>query len=263
MVYGVSLRMRRLFGPSLRERVLIAAIDDTLLSGPSGWLLDLPSYLAQISRAGVGAVLCHPRACAVLDSVSDGDSLIRIVNLSSGATEDGAARKRLTFSVESALSFGADMIAFQINVGSSFELKSIRDAAYVCERAHRLGLPVQVIAYPRSDLADPDRNYLGLKKADPIAYSKLLIRAVGVGLEVGADLIKTCYHDISLKDVVKYASPVPVVVAGGPVDGSTDLSDIARDVCDASAGGLAVGRGLFESERPSVVAERLLSIMRA
>ncbi len=77
--------------------------------------------------------------------------------------------------------------------------------------------------------------------------------------EIGADLIKTDYtgDKDSFRQIVN-ASPVPVMIAGGPK--MSTLSDILQTVYDsmeAGACGIFFGRNVFQASDPAKMVKAL------
>jgi len=106
--------------------------------------------------------------------------------------------------------------------------------------------------YPRGKnvLSDTDPNTL--------AY------AARLGLELNADAVKIKYtgDKESFKSVVEVAGETKVFVVGGPkTENVEDLYETAKDVIDAGAVGLAIGRNVWQAKEPMKVAERLAKIV--
>lgn len=156
---GVITRLNRFLRRGRCGPVVVAAVDDLLLSGPNGRLKDLPNYLRDVGASGVDGVLCHPRTSEVLAGIETCDTVTRIVSVSASTPGDGLLRKTQLFSVDHALRVGADAISFQINCGASSELDSLRDCARVSELCHSLGVPIVIVSYPRSDRNGDDVNF--------------------------------------------------------------------------------------------------------
>jgi 2-amino-4,5-dihydroxy-6-oxo-7-(phosphonooxy)heptanoate synthase len=112
-------------------------------------------------------------------------------------------------------------------------------------------MPLLAMIYPRGPrIADPH---------DPV----LLAHAVNVAADLGADLVKTSFTlpPQRMSQVVD-SSPVPVLAAGGPPDGS-DLLGHAASLMLAGCRGLAIGRRIFSSPSPAWLTARLAAVVHA
>ena len=83
--------------------------------------------------------------------------------------------------------------------------------------------------------------------------------------ELGADVVKTAFpHDAEIDDFRKIidSSFVPVVVLGGAAMGDDRaLLNMVKMAMDSGASGVAVGRNVFQHEKPSLVAKSLHAIV--
>jgi 2-amino-4,5-dihydroxy-6-oxo-7-(phosphonooxy)heptanoate synthase len=74
-------------------------------------------------------------------------------------------------------------------------------------------------------------------------------------------------HNVSHAQYIRMAevvasSPIPVLAAGGPPDGS-DLIDYGTAVMAAGCHGLAVGRRIFSAQAPASLVARLAAVVHA
>ena len=101
--------------------------------------------------------------------------------------------------------------------------------------------------YSRKEKAGGDDNYEELKTNDLNAYTKLVAHAARVGMEMGADLIKTHYTGDSdtFRNVVDACAPVPVVVAGGLPTESLQVLPICSWCIGRWCAGISFGRNIF------------------
>ena len=131
----------------------------------------------------------------------------------------------------------------------------------VVRRAERFGLPVLAIMYPRKENGTVDDNYDNLKTAHPDQYSELVAHAARIGMELGADVIKTQYTGSpdTFARVVEAVRPVPVVIAGGPLRPELEVVAAAQAAVQAGARGVSIGRNVFCREAPA----RMLRLLHA
>lgn len=154
--------------------------------------------------------------------------------------------------VEEAAGLGAVAVGYTIYVGSEHEQDNIREFSKIEEEAHKKGLAVLGWMYPRGKHIDKDKG------KEIIAY------AARLGLELNADAVKIKYTgDVeSFKKVVAAAGKAKVFVVGGPkMDNTKELLETTKEILEAGAVGLAVGRNIWQAENPLEVAKRLAGIV--
>jgi fructose-bisphosphate aldolase, class I len=154
-------------------------------------------------------------------------------------------------SVDYAVKLGADAVGYTLYVGSPDESRAMEDFRQVQERARDYGLPVIGWMYPRGEFVPND--------TDPaiVAYG------ARVGLELGADVLKVKYTGSvdSFRRVVQIAGHAKIVCAGGlKTDPQTFLQQ-TRDILDAGACGVAVGRNVWQSADPDGVVQSLEKLL--
>ena len=255
---GKQRRLARLFGQS-DGRAVILPIDDGLISGPSARLSDLPTFFNTIGSSPPDGVLLFAgvlsRHCSALGAAA------AIVNLTASTKGATHTRKILCTDVEAAVAAGADLVAVHVNVTSQHEGDMLRALSTTVRKSEALGVPVLAIMYPRREGDGNDDNYQELKQADPDGYSQLVAHAARIGMELGADVIKTQYTGSpdTFEKVVAATRPVPVVIAGGPLCSESEALSVARGALAAGARGVSFGRNVFERDEPAQMLRRLKS----
>ena len=149
------------------------------------------------------------------------------------------------------------------NVTGSLPSRRSSDA-WLRRRSHSMSAaanrpkPTQRALIPSDTLFDmawstPTSNYQELRKADPDRYSQLVAHAARIGMELGADVIKTQYTGSpeTFERVVEATRPVPVVIAGGPLCSESEVLSAARGAITAGARGVSFGRNVFERKDPT------------
>ncbi|MCK4778844.1 MAG: fructose-bisphosphate aldolase, partial [Candidatus Lokiarchaeota archaeon] len=155
-------------------------------------------------------------------------------------------------SVERALKMGADGVSIHINIGANEEPEMLQDASKTIEKSREWGIPLIAMMYPRGNKIKNEN--------DP----EVVNIAVRVGVELGADIIKTNYTgDIdSFKEIVNGVSHVPIVIAGGPkMDNISDLFQMVYDSIQAGGSGVSIGRNIFQSEDPTKMISAIYKIV--
>jgi class I fructose-bisphosphate aldolase len=84
-----------------------------------------------------------------------------------------------------------------------------------------------------------------------------------VGLELGADIVKMKYGNKKpdLKWAVKCAGKTKIVISGGVKKDEKQFLKQVKDVVDAGAIGLAIGRNIWQSENPMKITKEIKKII--
>lgn len=154
--------------------------------------------------------------------------------------------------VDEAIELGAIAVGYTIFVGSDHENEMIKEFSAIEKEAHEKGLIVMGWMYPRGHHIKSD--------TDP----ETLEYAARLGLELNADAVKIKYSgDVdSYKRVVDVAGHTKVFVVGGPkTENVEDLFETTKEILEAGAVGLAVGRNIWQAPEPLDVAKRLADIL--
>ena len=248
-VSGKQRRLARLFRHA-DGRTVILPIDDGLISGPCGPLSDLTAFFSKIGSSPPDGILLfsgvltrHWSALGVMAA---------IVNLTVSTIGAAHARKTLCTQVDAAVAAGADLVAVHVNITSRHEGDMLRNLSTVVRTAEGLGIPVLAIMYPRCEGNGNDDNYQELRDTEPDRYSQLVAHTARIGMELGADVIKTHYTGSpeTFERVIEAVRPVPVVIAGGPLCSERDALSAARGAIVAGARGVSFGRNVFKRDEP-------------
>jgi fructose-bisphosphate aldolase/2-amino-3,7-dideoxy-D-threo-hept-6-ulosonate synthase len=253
---GKARRMLRLFSPD-SGRTIIVPVDDSLISGPSQGLELLGKKLERIVEYPPNAIMGFP---GLFRRYSELCSRVAcILNLTASTVRSTHTRKVLIGSVKQAVQLGMDAVAIHVNITSNYESEMIHTLGTVSETCENYAMPLLAIMYARSEKKGSDENYIHLKKHDRKQYANLVAHAARIGLELGADVIKTQYTgDLdSFRFVIDACRPVPVVAAGGPTLKPTAMLQMAHDIIRAGAAGISFGRNIFGRVNPQ---EHLLAL---
>jgi fructose-bisphosphate aldolase/2-amino-3,7-dideoxy-D-threo-hept-6-ulosonate synthase len=247
MTTGKSRRLGRLLvGP--QKRCLMAPLDH------GGWLgpkkgIDRPRAIAEaVLKGGANALLIPPgfyREVAPL--VPPAAGVVLRVSLTAGLSQEGTQETPIA-SLETALRMDADAIAVSVFFGRAGDIEIYRWLASLVDASNRYDMPVVAEMMPPGD-----RAY----DAEAIAH------AARIGMEIGADIIKTnyCGNVEAFKQVVT-AAPLPIIVAGGPSQGNDQSTTaLARDAIAAGAAGVAIGRRVWQAEDPQAVTAQIYRVL--
>lgn len=154
--------------------------------------------------------------------------------------------------VERAVELGAAGVGYTIYVGSEKEEEMMTEFSRIEDEAHKAGLAVIAWMYPRG------KKVKGKEESrDVVAY------AARLGLELNADLVKVPYTGSkeSFSWVVRSAGKTGVLAQGGKKKSWSDLEDEVRGIMDAGAKGLAIGRNVWQAEKPEEVSRKLVELV--
>jgi DhnA family fructose-bisphosphate aldolase class Ia len=235
--------MSRLFVGE-QKRCLLSPLDH------GGWLgpvkgIDRPREIVQaVVAGGANALLFSPGFYrAVADVVPPSVGVVLRVSLTAGLSQQGTQETPIA-SLKTALRMDADAVAVSVFFGREGDIEIYRWLAELIDASHAYEMPVVAEMMPPGD-----RFY----DATAIAH------AARIGMEIGADVIKTnyCGHVDAFADIVASA-PVPIIVAGGPSRGEDDSTvSMVRDVVAGGAAGVAIGRRVWQSDDPQGVTARI------
>ena len=138
------------------------------------------------------------------------------------------------------MQYGADAVSLHVNIGDVGDEEMLEFMGEVSSDCIDWGMPLIAMMYPRGPNID---------EFDAEAIS----HCVRIGVELGADIIKTNYTgDIdSFKQICKQ-TPIPVIAVGGqPQKNLRDFDKTVQDIMNAGAAGMAVGRSIFGTTDPT------------
>jgi DhnA family fructose-bisphosphate aldolase class Ia len=163
-----------------------------------------------------------------------------------GPTSD---HKVLVGTPAEAVGLGADVVSVQVNFGSSEEGAMLHDLGVVADGCRSLGLPLLCMAY--------------VKKPGSAPTPQELRHACRAAADLGADIVKTSSPGgvEELRRLVA-TTPVPVLLGGG-AKSKDDASflQLVRHTVDAGAGGICIGRNLFQRQPLAPLARKVARIL--
>ncbi|MBN2111682.1 fructose-bisphosphate aldolase [Candidatus Woesearchaeota archaeon] len=235
-------------------RSLILAYDQGLEHGPTDFNLKNidPNYILDIAEKGGYNALVFQRGLAEKYYQNYRDKVRLILKLN-GKTSIAKVEpySAQTCSVSRAIKLGAEAVGYTVYVGSPREAQIFEEFSKIAEEAHDHGIPVVAWMYPRGPFVPNDST------TEIIAYS------ARVGLELGADIVKIKYNNDfeGFKWVVKAAGKCKVVVAGGHKEAENELLQQAKEIVDAGATGMAIGRNVWQHPEPLKISQALKKII--
>jgi DhnA family fructose-bisphosphate aldolase class Ia len=244
---GKERRMSRLFvGP--RRRCLLSPLDH------GGWLgpvkgLDRPhTIVEQVIAGGANAILASPgflRAAAA--ALPPHVGLVLRVSLTAGLSARGTQETPIA-AVETALRLDADAVAVSVFFGREGDLDIYRWLAGLIEACAPYEMPVVAEMMPPDDRAFD---------AAAIAH------AARIGMEIGADVIKTNYcGDVAAFAEIVQAVPAPIIIAGGPKSTpAISTLQLVEEAMAAGAAGVAIGRRVWQADDPQAATREIHRVL--
>ncbi|MFF3334696.1 2-amino-3,7-dideoxy-D-threo-hept-6-ulosonate synthase [Streptomyces sp. NPDC002888] len=245
---GRSIRLARLSGHD-DGRLLLVPLDHSVSDGPITTAAAFDDLIRDIVDGGADGIVVHKgRARLLAPRLFTTCSLI--VHLSAGtALGPDSNAKVLVGDVEEAIRLGADAVSVHVNIGADTESAQLADLGAVAAACDRWSMPLLAMVYPRGP------RLTGPASPEQVAH------VANIAADLGADLVKTVFASPAerMAEVVA-ASPVPILVAGGP-DSEQSLTEFARTALTTGCRGLAVGRRVFSSLTPGQVVRELADIV--
>jgi len=258
-------------GKILRKgRAMFLAYDQGLEHGPTDFNdrnVD-PSYIIEIARRGKFTGMIFQKGISEKYQDEIRKSGVPLIVKLNGKTSlvGGEPVSRQLCSVAEAVKLGAVAVGYTIYIGSEFEKEMLVEFEKIQVEAHRRGLPVVVWIYPRGKfLQNFPRDVRGQKSdvRKKTGEGELMAYAARVGLEIGADVVKlqSNGNKEDLAWAVESAGKCGIVVAGGKKKSERELLAEVRDAMSVSCVGVAVGRNVWQAERPVEVARKLRKVI--
>ncbi|MEK6259503.1 MAG: fructose-bisphosphate aldolase [Planctomycetota bacterium] len=259
---GKQRRLSRIISPDSR-RTVIVPLDDSLICGPIWRLAPLRITVDEIAMEQPDAILgfrglvrCNAAALT---------SIPYILNLCASTTKGEYTRKFVIGCVEEAVAMDMQAVAVHVNISSRFEREMLTILGRIGADCSKFGMPLMAIMYARSERGADDQTYeyADLAASSPEEYAAILAHAVRIGVELGADIVKTQFSGTidSFRRVVEAAAPIPVVVAGGPPITAEAMLQRASDVLTAGAAGVSFARNVFARRKPGAAVRALKAVV--
>ena len=235
MNIGKLIRLNRIFShPSGR---LCSIAVDHFITYPEGLpdsLQHMQTTLAAIVEAGPDAITMHKGIASRAWSPFAGK--VPLIIQSVFCRPDDSAYEQVV-TAEEAVRLGADAIAVVAYVRGKTEAVYLRAVADCVREAARFEMPVFCHIYPRDMANFPAISFT----PEDIAW------AAHCAVETGVDVVKTPYcGDVNAHAHIVAASPVPVVAAGGPKQGTLEAAlNMMAEVVQSGARGATIGRNVW------------------
>jgi DhnA family fructose-bisphosphate aldolase class Ia len=235
-------------------RAVVVAIDHGQYSWPVAGLEDRAATLAAVCGAGADAVIAtygtlrdHRPAFGAAAPILKLD--LTTVTLAGYADSEFS----VAWTVEDAARLDAAAVLTLVQLGTPFELETLRAAALVAVAADAAGLPYVCEILP----------YAGERFPDAFA-PEAVAAAVRTAAELGAHVVKTSMPSPPEAIAGATSAGVPVLIAGGDLQPDREaLFDATARAVAAGASGVAYGRNVWGSGDPAGTVRRLVEIVHA
>jgi DhnA family fructose-bisphosphate aldolase class Ia len=255
---GKSVRLRRLFDGETGRSVIVA-IDHGIGGSPQG-LPRLVPDVAALLEGGPDGLILSAGALRRLAPALDGrraPGILVTVDYGGGTTLPGGGgprgeEHRLLLGIEDALRLGADGVKVVLNFGReslNVHADNVVMIASLARAADAWGVPVLVepVVWGRAATEEQRR--------DP----QVLHHICRIAVELGADIVKLPFpSDVTVFQEIVRATPVPIVILGGPkMESAKDVIETARSAVAAGGAGVAFGRNVFQHPEPAAIVRAL------
>ncbi len=244
---------------TLSGNAVIVAMDHGMVMGAMDGFTNAKTTLQSIQKGKPDGILVGPHFARHLCGSFTG-KLILTVDWVSTSTVPGAFDLPLSwatlFKIEELAVLGADAVKVLMIFGGhdrdSYRknVTAIADLACSC---HKLNLPLIV-----------EPVFLGesISEDQQMNNPKLVAHACRMAWEIGADIIKVGYVGPvdSFSEIVT-ATPVPVMVLGGPARDQDFVLQMVTDAMLAGARGVMLGRNVWNNPNPSKMIQSVAAIV--
>lgn len=234
--WGMKKHLSNIFDPVSGNTVMFA-FDHGYFMGSTAGLERLDVLLPQlipyvdVLMGTRGAIrTCVPANCqkGIALRTTSGSSMLN----------DDLSHEVLAVDIEDVVRMNADCMAIQTFIGADGQLSSLNNLSKAVNAGMRYSVPVMGVVAVGKQMERTGR------------FFKLATRILA---ELGANIIKT-YNCEDFEEVVA-ACPVPIVVAGGKKLPEKEALELAYEVISKGARGVDMGRNIFQSQKPAVMAQ--------
>ena len=242
-------RMYRIFKEY--KKSLIVAIDHGSVMNVFPELIDTKKTLESIVANGADAFLTTFGIVKNFWNILKDKGIILRIDGGVSFIREGNKSYNQLFSVEDALTLGADAVACMGLPGTNDESHTLNYLAKIVADAHKWKVPVLAEMIPggfiKKELHTPENIALSAR----------------IGVELGADIIKTEYtKDVdSFKNMVRGVFRPIVVLGGTKSDDPIVLLKMVKEAIDLGASGVAIGRNIWGYSNPGKITAALSNII--
>jgi fructose-bisphosphate aldolase / 2-amino-3,7-dideoxy-D-threo-hept-6-ulosonate synthase len=243
---GKDRRMRRLFiGPE--KRCLLVPLDHGPWLGPIAGINRPRDIAEKVVKGGANALLVTPGFFKEAEPVIKPETgVILRVSLSAGLSAE-AVQETPAFTASMAARLDADAVAISIFFGRGGEVAMMNYLGQMIEECDEYGIPVL------AEMMPPQDKYYS---------TEAIAHASRIGLEMGADIIKTNYSG-KFDEFKQFLADfsLPVIIAGGPSKAEDDTLLTVKEIIRAGAAGVAFGRRVWQAADPETMVRDMRKVI--
>jgi DhnA family fructose-bisphosphate aldolase class Ia len=242
------LRARRLFAAD--QRTVIVALDHASFMGPLSGLEDPGQLIAEVVAAGADAILTSYGVARAFGNCFGRAGLILRADGGASGRNPKPGALRQVFSGAEALRLGADAVVCMGMIGFAEEASSLQVLTDLVNDCAPLELPVLAeMLVKREDGGVPTPADLGY--------------AMRIGVELGADWIKTSYAAPAsdYRQALQTCYRPVVVLGGSKTDDDRLLLESIAAAMQAGAAGVAIGRNIWQHPNPTGITRGLVALV--
>ncbi|MFH1801865.1 MAG: hypothetical protein ABH864_00265 [archaeon] len=213
-----------------------------------------PNYIIKIAKEGKYNAVIFQKGIAEKYQKEIRSSKVPLIVKLNGKTSlrKGEPMSTQLTTVKEAIKLGAKAVGYTIYIGSEHEPEMLKEFEKIQRNAHAKSIPVIAWIYPRG------KGTKGKSDKELLAY------ACRTGLEIGADIVKVHWNGKNANDLkwaAKSAGKTKVVIAGGEKTHEVELLKEAREAMQSGCIGLAIGRNIWQNDKPLEITKRLKRII--
>ena len=230
-------------------KALVAVLDHASGMGPMPGIVDPRPAIEKLVAGGADAIATSLGTATACADLLDHVGLILRVDGGVSTLGDMTGSMALIFGVEDALRIGADGVISMAYCGQG-EGDVLPYVALLGSECREWGVAYLAETLPIVDDA---------RSTEP----QHVALAARIGIEYGADLVKTVYTGSpdSFRSVTE-ACYKPVLVLGGPrMDSDEAVLNTVRGAIDGGGAGVAMGRNLWQHEHPERITRAIATII--
>lgn len=261
---GKKIRLGRLMNPE-NSRGVVIAYSHSFILGPQNGTESSERMESTLSQcAAANAIMLPPGLIGRFSSTFEGPSAPGLVvhldwtNFSQKVFPHDQGAQTDVATIAEVVASGADAVMTYLLLGyddPERDAAEIRRNALIARECEKWG--VGLIIEPRyaQERKFPER------KTD-LAIMSYYCR---VSADLGADIVKCIWPgSVEAMSTIVDSCPAPVLVAGGAYDDSQPDAALAlaRDVVEAGANGMIVGRNVYQSVEPARTLAQIQSIVK-
>ncbi len=240
--WGMKNRLARIFNPESGRTVMLA-IDHGYFQGPTTGLERIDINILPLVPHADTLMLTR----GILRSIIPPSATTPIVLRVSGGTSilKELSNEEIAVDIEESIRLNVCAMAVQVFIGGKHEKESIINMTKMVDIGNRYGIPTLAV------------TAVGKEMARDARYFRLATR---ICAELGAHYIKSYYIDEGFETVTA-SCPVPIVMAGGKKIPELDALTMAYRAIQQGAGGVDMGRNIFQSEDPIAMIQAIRAVV--